>query len=99
MLVLLVLVKTFMKRSRKRHVLNPFRVTVFVGRRHSIPLSPPPTPRLHCELRESLGFPPLLGSSPRAPMAASEVVLEVLPQAPPREPAAALLPRLAVPKV
>ncbi|XP_039815818.1 uncharacterized protein LOC120678633 isoform X2 [Panicum virgatum] len=32
-------------------------------------------------------------------MAASEVVLEVLPQAPPREPAAALLPRLAVPKV
>ncbi|KAG2583910.1 uncharacterized protein LOC120712359 [Panicum virgatum] len=32
-------------------------------------------------------------------MAASEVVLEVLPQAPPQEPAAALLPHLAVPKV
>ncbi|XP_039843897.1 uncharacterized protein LOC120703793 [Panicum virgatum] len=32
-------------------------------------------------------------------MAASKVVLEVLPQAPPREPAAALLPHLAVPKV
>ena len=32
-------------------------------------------------------------------MAASEVVLEVLPQALPRELAAALLPRLAVPKV